>query len=766
MVYLILRTDCETLTCVMGIKKDEKSRPRLAGASQICRRNKIFPKSVNVVSSCLKSTPANLRSIASTMYSAGAAVTSLITRSEEKDRVLYAGFDKLELAGGNVRRVLLLGYVNGFQIFDIEEANNVQELVSKRDSAVAFLQIQPTPVTSEASKWRFEANKPLLLSVKDETAQEENSEYGFGIGYSEGVGGLPREADNNFVSTDVHFYSLNCHNYVHQLCFKSAIYGVRCSSSALAVALATQICCFDPATLEKTFSVLTYPITQGNQVLGGINVGYGPMDVGPRWLAYSPSQALVSDMDEMNSGRLTPVPRMREEKSMKHYAEKSCKKLAAGIVTWGGIGYNKLYKYCSNNLPDSIKIGTVCKDQECSKNGFLGQACDPSCAGMVVVKDLVTKEVVTQFKAHESPISALCFDPSGTLLVTASVHGNNLNVFQIMPFKEKYSPDCNGYDWKASYVHLYKLYRGRTNAIIQDISFSNSRDWIAISSSRGTCHLFNLSPFGGAVCQQNNGHTSMRSGLITVLPWWSIPGSVRENQQPVPPPPAPISLSADSKVKNTNNVWLNAVSDVAAAAAGKTNRPSGVTAVVFHNGSADNKQSTPRNYNDQLWVFLPSGSLIQHVLHPSIEAESISNIPHSCTSCEQSETMELNFSPVQSWDVCRSSNHMEREEYIEVSGDRKEENIESSDGDRKSEDPSKNYWNPLNAEIHTYNRRDSMWSRSQISFHIMKPDTITQSCNYEDNSGGEIDIENIPSGEQKKGHKPIPQLTTAKHLWI
>lgn len=72
-------------------------------------------------------------------------------------------------------------------------------------------------------------------------------------------------------------------------------------------------------------------------------------------------------------------------------------------------------------------------------------------------------EVISQFRAHTSPISALCFDPSGTLLVTASVHGNNINIFRIMP-----SHKCGGSgssDWSTSYVHLYKLHRGITNAV-------------------------------------------------------------------------------------------------------------------------------------------------------------------------------------------------------------------------------------------------------------------------------------------------------------
>lgn len=79
----------------------------------------------------------------------------------------------------------------------------------------------------------------------------------------------------------------------------------------------------------------------------------------------------------------------------------------------------------------------------------------------VIVKDIVTKNVVAQFRAHKSPISALCFDPSGTILVTASVQGHNINVFKIMPLRENSSASDAG----PSHVHLYRLQRGFTNAV-------------------------------------------------------------------------------------------------------------------------------------------------------------------------------------------------------------------------------------------------------------------------------------------------------------
>jgi WD40 repeat protein len=82
----------------------------------------------------------------------------------------------------------------------------------------------------------------------------------------------------------------------------------------------------------------------------------------------------------------------------------------------------------------------------------------------VIVRDFVSKTIVAQFRAHSSPLSALAFDPSGTLLVTASVYGHNLNVFRLTP-PSTAGANTAGLDVNTSYVHLYKLYRGVTNAV-------------------------------------------------------------------------------------------------------------------------------------------------------------------------------------------------------------------------------------------------------------------------------------------------------------
>lgn len=88
------------------------------------------------------------------------------------------------------------------------------------------------------------------------------------------------------------------------------------------------------------------------------------------------------------------------------------------------------------------------------------------------MKDFVSRAVISQFRAHTSPISALCFDPSGTLLVTASIHGNNINIFRIMPSVIKNGAGTTSYDWSNSHVHLYKMHRGMTTAVSTEINLS------------------------------------------------------------------------------------------------------------------------------------------------------------------------------------------------------------------------------------------------------------------------------------------------------
>lgn len=97
--------------------------------------------------------------------------------------------------------------------------------------------------------------------------------------------------------------------------------------------------------------------------------------------------------------------------------------------------------------------------------------------------------IIAHFLANGDAITTMSFDPSGMLLLTADRRGHDFNVFRIQPHP-------SGSVLAAAH-HLYILHRGDTSAKVQDISFSFDSRWVAVSSMRGTTHVFPITPYGG-----------------------------------------------------------------------------------------------------------------------------------------------------------------------------------------------------------------------------------------------------------------------------
>lgn len=157
-------------------------------------------------------------------------------------QVQWAGFDKLECEGV-VRRVLLLCYRSGFQVWDVEEGNDVRELVSRHDGPVSFLQVQPKLVQSKRLDDKFSDVRPLLVVAGDGVLYNGNSVEEVSYSTSnENVNNTHEVEDRSFVPTFVRFYSLKSHSYVHVLKFRTAIYSIRCSPRVVAISQAAQVC--------------------------------------------------------------------------------------------------------------------------------------------------------------------------------------------------------------------------------------------------------------------------------------------------------------------------------------------------------------------------------------------------------------------------------------------------------------------------------------------------------------------------------------------
>ncbi|KAF5478822.1 hypothetical protein F2P56_005352 [Juglans regia] len=771
------------LSLVLGMRNDGQKQQQ-GGVPRPGRPNGFIPSSFRAISSYLRIVSSGASTVA---RSAASVASSIVDRDDDAnhDQVIWAGFDKLEGEGDVIRQVLLLAYRSGFQVWDVEDADNVRDLVSRHDGPVSFMQMLPKPVATKGLQGKFADCHPMLVvcgdgslsiggNIQDGSATPGNGSISNGHDPVNGI----------FLPTTVRFYSIRSQSYVHVLKFRSVVYSVRCSSRVVAISQAAQIHCFDATTLERDYTILTNPIITMCPGSGGI--GYGPLAVGPRWLAYSGSPVAV-----LNSGRVSPqhllpsasFPGFPSNGSMvAHYAKESSKQLAAGIVTLGDMGYKKLSRYCSELLPDnntSMQSGNPGSKSNGTVNIHL---IDAENAGMVIVRDIVSKVVIAQFRAHKSPISALCFDPSGTLLVTASVQGHNINVFKIIPGLPGSS---SASDAGASYVHLYRLQRGFTNAVIQDITFSDDSNWIMISSSRGTSHLFTINPLGGSVnFQSADASLTIKNSSLGVM----TNPSVRwpPNQQSLCAAGPPVTLSVVSRIRNGNNGWRGTVSGAAAAATGRMSSLSGAIASSFHNcrGNALYVDCSSSKSKYHLLVFSPSGCMTQYVFRTSTCLDPTANVPGLSTGPELAPECDarLVIEAIQKWNICQKHNRREREDNIDIYGENgnSDSNKIYSKGVRKGNSiypeaggtfakakispEEKHHFYISEAELQMHQPRAPLWAKPEIYFQSMMVGGPKR--DEENASGGEIEIERIPTcviEARSKGLVPVfDYLSTPK----
>lgn len=113
--------------------------------------------------------------------------------------------------------------------------------------------------------------------------------------------------------------------------------------------------------------------------------------------------------------------------------------------------------------------------------------------------------VIAHFVAHTDVISGLTFDASGLLLLTADKRGHDFHVFRINPHP------CG--PASTSVHHLYILHRGDTTAKVQDMVFSLESRWAAVTTARGTTHVFPLSPYGGPATFRTHGSSEVVNRL-------------------------------------------------------------------------------------------------------------------------------------------------------------------------------------------------------------------------------------------------------------
>ncbi|XP_068228212.1 BCAS3 microtubule associated cell migration factor-like isoform X2 [Palaemon carinicauda] len=355
--------------------------------------------------------------------------------------------DKIEVNGNSPPLLLIVGYACGVQVWVIPVNGEAVEVLSWRQGAVRTLKVLPSPTTSSSAVDIYSLKRPI-------------------IALCDSAGPGPQ-----FCS--VTFISLKTGEQVKTIKFKHPIHDIHANKNVIVISFPEKLAVFDATTLEDTFTISTCYPCPGPSV--------NPVSLGDRWLAYA-------------DRRLVPL-------------HQSC----GGMVPEGSTSYKATVFHAAKSLTKGLKeLGeSVASNLMGQRQGSPAQQPPPTnlpTPGVVTILDtqtIGTGEVnlqssgtscgiVAHFTAHlAAPIVALEFDPTGMLLLTADKQGHNFHLFRLQPH-----PLTSA---QSAIHHLYTLHRGDTTAKVIDISFSLDSRWVAVSTHRGTTHVFPITPYGGNI---------------------------------------------------------------------------------------------------------------------------------------------------------------------------------------------------------------------------------------------------------------------------
>lgn len=138
-----------------------------------------------------------------------------------------------------------------------------------------------------------------------------------------------------------------------------------------------------------------------------------------------------------------------------------------------------------HNIQDMKVVHTI-RDTPCNSTGLCAlSSSSDHCylaypgsvtSGEVQIFDAINLHAKTMIPAHDSPLAALAFSPSGTEIATASERGTVIRVFSSLDGTK-----------------LFELRRGLKRCVsIASLSFSTCAEYLVSSSNTETVHIFRL----------------------------------------------------------------------------------------------------------------------------------------------------------------------------------------------------------------------------------------------------------------------------------
>mmetsp|Transcript_82943 Transcript_82943/g.231354 ORF Transcript_82943/g.231354 Transcript_82943/m.231354 type:complete len:886 (-) Transcript_82943:97-2754(-) len=356
----------------------------------------------------------------------------------------------------SLRLLLVLGYSDGFQVWDLQDPTAASEVISRQDKPVTLVRLLPVPlVHGEAS---------------------DGTKGALGVAQAPLMAYLHRGAP-----ALVRLFSARAHNDVHLLRLTEPAKALQASRRYFAVGLARQVDLYDALDFQQLFSVQCHAAAASPTFA-----------LGQRWLAYNlpPQQVYVNaGAGGLLGGGARQLPSVMRD----------------GLQYLGHVGQRTLDHVLMPSTHDAVE------QQHAAQSAAR--------CGIVAVRDAASRAVIAQFEDHTEAIELMAWDPSGLQLVTCAAQGHQVLVHRALLGAEQAlmvheSEDGGLAVGSVVFQHLYTLLRGYTPAVISDVAVSDDGEFVAVSSAKGTTHIFRLPPLHSAAL----GHHLPETGAVRLTP--------------------------------------------------------------------------------------------------------------------------------------------------------------------------------------------------------------------------------------------------------
>ena len=388
-------------------------------------------------------------------------------------------------------------------------------------------------------------------------------------------------------------------------------------------------------------------------------------DISSRLLCYTSSSLSDSDAFEDETDIPFKMDEMEPVGGVGKMAKSFATKAAKGVGVVGGYGYNAIQNYLSGEK-DATGPDT---------------ANDPryGAVTLVLLSRHAKPSVICKFKPHKHPISTMCINNAGTMLLTASTLGKSVCAWSLMNCFTKPKPHVP--------VCLTRFIRGLTSATVTNLSISNDDQWLTVATSTGTVHLYQITgESSNLACLKLNSRNVIQMAR-SMFPTTGSSLSPRNTK---------ISSSIENEASDLgyDDVYVDALQNV----------PMGfiLPSTILDKNSPTEKRRSNGSFDKLLLPVLcwnPFGKLSLSMVRMT-EANIITETgPKTKTTFSMANSIE--------WNVCRMSHWEERFCSLSLGPGQQKENLEQM-------------W-PSLIEIATSNTRVSpIWSDPQIELQLYR----------------------------------------------